>query len=648
MELEINQEIGSYRITGHVGRGGMGMVYRARHTRSGGVAAVKVLRSSLCENQRIVRRFFNEARAASAIMHPGIITIYDVGDLVARGQTISYIVMELLEGEALDKRIRRLRKLSIESAISISRQVTSALSAAHDKGIVHRDLKPENVMLVRDPDIPGGERIKLLDFGVAKLVETGQSANSTRSGSLLGTPLFMAPEQCRGEVEVDGRADLYALGCMIFTMVCGRPPFYRGGPGQIMADHIHAEPESPRELEPCIPRPLESLILRLLRKNPKDRFHSANDVASALQRSSGEAVPSTAERESSDQTTLRFGSKLLAHISTARQRTKKRLRNRTPRRRSAPSPEPLPDPAGPPTLDMRRNKGAGRSLPLPAVAPRESEQPRLRSRRSRLPGVAEIAATNPVTPVSEPVSEPISEDGPTIPAYARPAARALSSQRRAGRPAPFESDDDDATVVDPSVPAGLARALVHNKASARKHPAFGAPGPAKVQEAAPLPPPPRLASPPPLAGYPPAARSLSTISNAVVTLPQRSSDRRRHYAVVSFFAVMLVAVIFSMVFLDTGPFPGAGADGGTSLGAPDARSIVPTPEESAADLGAVEASAVDAGLPEASPADAASSPGIEPRRAPKKRPAKSKSRAPQRRTNGNKRQPREKDTLIDL
>src|SRR5215470_16358896 len=270
--------IGQYRVTGVIGRGGMGAVYAAEHTLLGRPAAIKVLLPELSQKQDIVMRFFNEARAATAIRHPGIIEIYDFG-WTPNGA--AFIVMERLDGETLALRSSRVR-LRWPAVLSIARQIAGALAAAHAKGIVHRDLKPDNVFLVPDPEVPGGERIKLLDFGIAKLaVDSTTTVNVTKTGAVMGTPTYMAPEQCRG-VAVDHRADLYALGCVIYELCCGRPPFVGEGSGDVLAAHIHlpVPPMTAHNAE--IPRAVEQLVQHLLAKVPADRVQSADELIRAI------------------------------------------------------------------------------------------------------------------------------------------------------------------------------------------------------------------------------------------------------------------------------------------------------------------------------------------------------------------------------
>jgi eukaryotic-like serine/threonine-protein kinase len=268
--------IGQYRVTGLIGRGGMGAVYAAEHTLLGKPAAIKVLLPELSQKQDIVMRFFNEARAATAIRHPGIIEIYDFG-WTPNGA--AFIVMERLEGETLGQRSSRVR-LRWPAVLSIARQIAGALAATHAKGIVHRDLKPDNVFLVPDPEVPGGERIKLLDFGIAKLADSSLS-NMTSTGTLMGTPTYMAPEQCRG-VAIDHRVDLYALGCVIYELCCGRPPFVGEGTGDVLAAHIHLPVPPMTAHNPEVPPTVERLVQHLLAKAPADRMPSAEELIRAI------------------------------------------------------------------------------------------------------------------------------------------------------------------------------------------------------------------------------------------------------------------------------------------------------------------------------------------------------------------------------
>jgi len=274
--------LGDYRITGALGGGGMGAVFSATHATTGAPAAVKLLRKELTDNAELVERFFNEARAATRIHHPGIIEVYDFG-YAQDGR--AFLAMELLEGTTLRARIDQRKRLPEPEAIAIAHGIADALAAAHGAGIIHRDLKPDNVFLVAGDNHAG--RVKLLDFGIAKLLDrTGDEASRTRTGSLLGTPVYMAPEQARAAGAIDPRADLYSLGCILYEMVTGAPPF-TGNVGELLAAHMFTEPVPARNLAP-ISVALDALISRLLAKEAADRPRDAGAVVAALD---GTSVP---------------------------------------------------------------------------------------------------------------------------------------------------------------------------------------------------------------------------------------------------------------------------------------------------------------------------------------------------------------------
>ena len=282
----IGQVIGNYRVSRELGRGGMGMVYAAEHVQLGRPAALKMLLPQLSADPTIVQRFFNEARAASAIEHPGIVAVYDYGTHTNGG---AYIVMELLKGESLQQRLSR-GPMSPQEAASIVAQVAGALAAAHARGIVHRDLKPDNIFLVPNELVAGGIQIKMLDFGIAKLAGEQGGGMKTQTGALIGTPAYMSPEQCMGRSDLDHRTDLYSLGCVFYHMLSGRPPFVSDqGTGMILAAQMR-DPAPP--LPPSVPASLAAITMRLLEKDPAARYQTAAEVRSALV-DAGAAAPPT-------------------------------------------------------------------------------------------------------------------------------------------------------------------------------------------------------------------------------------------------------------------------------------------------------------------------------------------------------------------
>jgi serine/threonine protein kinase len=208
----VGRHVGKYRLVRQLGEGGMGVVYEGVREDIAQRAALKILRPEYATNPDLAGRFFNEARAANLIAHPGIVKVYDYGHIAG----VAYLAMEYLEGESLWQRIERRGRLSANDALRLGRQIASALEAAHRVQIVHRDLKPDNVFIVRDSESPGGERAKLLDFGIAKMADEYRGSVRTQVNVIMGTPTYMAPEQCRGSKGVADKTDVYALGVMLF------------------------------------------------------------------------------------------------------------------------------------------------------------------------------------------------------------------------------------------------------------------------------------------------------------------------------------------------------------------------------------------------------------------------------------------------
>jgi serine/threonine-protein kinase len=277
----IGQKINNYEVRSLLGEGGMGSVYVAEHPVLGRRAAVKVLRPEYAVDASLVGRFINEARASSAIKHPGIIEVFDVGTLA---DGVPYLMMELLEGETLGRRIERETRLKVPDAVDIAAQAAAALAAAHAHGIVHRDLKPENLFLLPDPSQRSHVRVKVLDFGIAKLQRrlSGQSIR-THTGSIMGTPPYMSPEQCRGiSSEIDQRTDIYAMGIILYEMLTGAPPFLSEGFGDVLLMHLTQPPRPPREIDPTIPPSLEKLVLQALEKEPELRLADMGELLHGL------------------------------------------------------------------------------------------------------------------------------------------------------------------------------------------------------------------------------------------------------------------------------------------------------------------------------------------------------------------------------
>lgn len=263
---------GSYEVLRVIGEGGMGRVYEARHTRLHTKRfAVKVLHHELARQPEVVTRFQREAEAASVLMHPNVVGVYDVN---TSSDGRPYIVAELLQGEDLGRYLDRVGRLEATEAVHIVRQVCNALGAAHDAGIVHRDVKPENVFLAGPQ-----ATVKVLDFGISKLAEF--SDGLTKTGTVMGTPDYMAPEQARGD-RVDARADIYAVGAILYRALTGKKPFEGSDPMVILTSVLTQEPERPSTLEPSVPLSLEMIVQRAMAKLPAERFSSMGVLERAL------------------------------------------------------------------------------------------------------------------------------------------------------------------------------------------------------------------------------------------------------------------------------------------------------------------------------------------------------------------------------
>ena len=288
----IGETVGNFEIISHLGKGGMGSVFLAQQKAIKTKVAIKVLQADVSKNTKHVQRLFNEAVAVGEIHHSGILKIFDVGFLPG-GE--AYLVMEYLEGETLTSRIKRRTRLGIAEVADFGRQIASVLEATHTAGITHRDLKPDNIYLVRDEELVHGERVKVLDFGMAKLVipsTIGSPRMTASSASSVGTPNYMSPEQWHSLAEADWRTDAYALGCVAFEMACGRPPFVGESMADICARHLNDVPPVPSVLVPGLPRELDRLIARLLEKEPQARptMREAMQVFSELGRGEGIAL----------------------------------------------------------------------------------------------------------------------------------------------------------------------------------------------------------------------------------------------------------------------------------------------------------------------------------------------------------------------
>lgn len=266
---------GKYQFARLLGAGGMGVVVEARHVTLGQPVAIKFMRPSLKNHRSAEKRFLNEARHSAQLKSPHVVRVTDVGH--APNQ-LPYLVMELLEGEDLERRLTQGLP-PIELALRYTAQVLDALAEAHARGLIHRDLKPANLFLARQAN--GTHAVKVLDFGLARPLDDADGA-LTQTGSLIGSPLYMAPEQLKAGGPVDARTDLWALGCVMYRMLTGRLPFVADSLGEVLA-RIQRDPPAPiRQLRPAIPPELEAVVMALLEKNPAQRPASVAEVALRL------------------------------------------------------------------------------------------------------------------------------------------------------------------------------------------------------------------------------------------------------------------------------------------------------------------------------------------------------------------------------
>jgi eukaryotic-like serine/threonine-protein kinase len=275
-----------YEIGGVLGRGGMAEVHRGRDLRLGREVAVKVLRSDLARDPSFQVRFRREAQASASLNHPAIVAVYDTGEDRTNLGATPYIVMEYVEGETLRDVLRREGPLPPERAMSLAADICGALDFSHRNGIVHRDVKPGNVMIT-----PQGS-VKVMDFGIARAV-SDSAATMTSTAAVIGTAQYLSPEQARGE-GVDARSDVYSLGCLLYELVTGAPPFTGDSPVAVAYQHVREDPKLPSSINPRVPAELDAILLKAMSKNPANRYQSAADMRNDLLRAlAGQRVEAT-------------------------------------------------------------------------------------------------------------------------------------------------------------------------------------------------------------------------------------------------------------------------------------------------------------------------------------------------------------------
>src|SRR6476620_3989006 len=274
---------GRYHILSEIGRGGMAIVYRARDNRYGNDVAFKLLRVELGLTVT-ARRFAREIRIASALEHPNILPVLDSGEL----QGLPFYVMPLVDGPTLERQLHRERQMDITTAVRLAGEVADALSYAHAQDVVHRDVKPSNILISQGHAL-------VVDFGIARHIDMEASERLTDSGIALGTAYYMSPEQARSE-KVDGRCDIYSLGCVLYEMLCGSPPFRAASPQAVFGRHATDPVPSLRAVRADVPASLETAIKKALSKSPEGRYDDPLEFKSAIDRAVSDYRPSWIKR----------------------------------------------------------------------------------------------------------------------------------------------------------------------------------------------------------------------------------------------------------------------------------------------------------------------------------------------------------------
>ena len=430
---------GRFRVTGFIGEGAMASVYRGVQAAEPRDVALKIMHPKLMTDATFVGRFRREAKAAARIDHPNSVKIVDYGV----DDDLLYIAMELLAGQDIFETLVLERRLPEARAAHIVIEVTDALVAAHAKGIVHRDLKPENIMLMRDESDPTIDRVKVLDFGIAKILErdapsmdtgpTSMQSALTNVGTVVGTPAYMSPEQCRGDT-IDHRSDIYACGILLYQLVAGRLPFSGDNAMDLAVKHVRTPPTPPEELVPAIHPGLSAQILKALAKWPAQRQESAAELRDALRA-------------------------LLPELSTSRLELAKP--GGASKVEDAPrgEPDPAPPPAGEDATEDTTPMG-DHLLPAspsalgvaPAPAPKVSEF-------ARTLGEGEITAPAiPAAPLATPAEAPIAPR--PVPSTPPPAAKPTAGKPAAALAPPPRAEARGWLIVPVALLIGVAMGVL--------------------------------------------------------------------------------------------------------------------------------------------------------------------------------------------
>jgi eukaryotic-like serine/threonine-protein kinase len=280
-DVDVDELPPEYELLEEVGEGGMGVVFKARHRVTNGVLAIKVMLPEIAQKRKNVQRFLVEAKAASSLKHPNICKVFDFG---STENGLSYLVMEWIDGISLGRKVIRDKRIPAAEAIGIFQQISTALAHAHERKVIHRDLKPENIMLTRDSE--GRTEVTVVDFGIAKMIhedaDVTRNYTLTSDGMVVGTPMYMSPEQARSHT-IDGRSDIYSLGCLMYFTLTGNPPFIGETGVDTVYKHIN-EPPPPIDPALNIPPDLIRIVRRSLEKKPEDRYQTMQELSVDLKK----------------------------------------------------------------------------------------------------------------------------------------------------------------------------------------------------------------------------------------------------------------------------------------------------------------------------------------------------------------------------
>lgn len=461
---------GTYQVVRKVAEGGMGIVYEGEHVRLKRRVAIKVLLAQYARHPEVIARFRREAEVVGGLGHPHIVQVFDVDET---DQREPFLVMEYLVGSTLAERLERDARLPVATAVRVATQVASALASTHEQGIVHRDLKPENVFLVQAT----GQRefAKVLDFGISKV--RGGGPRLTAQNMVIGTPAYMAPEQARGERDVDHRVDQFALAAMTYEMLAGRSPFPGDDPVEIMKKVIAEDPPPLTEIAPWVPSALDGVVRRGLKKRADERFPNISEFAAALEDAiSGIEIAATVPPAS---TSERAGPTLRRETAGAYAMTEPRTEKQTASRSDRPTPASPSRGTATPVGSGRRPSSPPRPLLIEEarVPPAPSPEHRVEhftpaSRRIPSSPVSKRPATGPSSPVPSAIAGSRKNESPTtVPPYER-ISRAPSTPppvSRRGVTTPAGNSDPNVIRAEQSLNAARGALKLGNLNEAVQH-----------------------------------------------------------------------------------------------------------------------------------------------------------------------------------